>query len=117
MTTILGVTATLLLLANILQAVVALTNKNRVQEAEDGRDHAISMYNKCLEDMNTWKREYGRAENESQRANKLRDQIELEAKEVEASRDNWKGIAVNLQAERANLYFRNSKGQIAKLHP
>lgn len=103
MTTILGVTATLLLLANILQAVAAISKKNAVhdammdlklaeQERDEANDRAAAMVQ------------------ERDNANQLRDRIEKAAKVVESDRDR-------LLAERKNLYYRNSKGQIAKLHP
>jgi hypothetical protein len=108
--TILGVTATLLLLANILQAVAAIANKGKVQDTLLELHHAYK-------DLSTAIAERDHAKADAQRADQLRDKIERAAKEVKASRDNWKGIAVNLQSERKSLYFRNAKGQIAKLHP
>jgi DNA-binding NtrC family response regulator len=110
MTTFFGVTAVLLLLANILQAVAAISKKGQVQDTLLELHHAYKDRDKAV-----WERDQAKAD--AKLANQLRDRIERAAKEVEASRDNWKGIAVNLQAERANLYYRNSKGQIAKLHP
>jgi hypothetical protein len=117
--------------ANILQAIAAINRRGRLTEAEDGRDHAISMYKKCLEDVNTWIGDYVCAENEALKWKKT-------AKEVEADRDGYKDAlkeafedrdrtmelcremlseADSLRAERATLYFRNAKGQIEPITP
>jgi septal ring factor EnvC (AmiA/AmiB activator) len=124
MTTILGVTATLLLLANILQAVAAIANKGKVQDTLLELHHAYK-------DLSTAIAERDHAKAEAKQANQLRDRIERAAKVLEDDRDEARStskgqrenieqlerIIGKLNDERANLYFRNSKGQIAKLHP
>jgi hypothetical protein len=115
--TVFGVTAVLLLLANILQAVVALTNKNRVQEAEDGRMYALAALKESEEKAQ-------RIAYDRDQCGALRDRIERAAKVVEKDRDVARAEAMQfaadvntLHAERANLYFRNSKGQIEPITP
>jgi hypothetical protein len=122
--TILGVTATLLLLANILQAVVAISKKGQVQDTLLELHHAYKERDKAV-----WERDVAKAE--KQMANQLRDRIEKAAKVVEAERDEWKRLEFkaqqeksqwqrateNLMEERATLYFRNSKGQIEPITP
>jgi hypothetical protein len=110
MTTILGVTAVLLLLANILQAVAAIANKGKVQDTLLELHHAYK-------DLSTAIAERDQAKAESQQADHLRDLIERAAKEVEADRDEWKRAADNLWTERKSLYFRNRKGQIEPITP
>jgi hypothetical protein len=101
MTTILGVTATLLLLANILQAVAAIANKGKVQDTLLELHHAYK-------DLSTAIAERDQYRSKADWAEALRDRIEKAAKVVEAERDR-------LLTERKSLYFRNSKGQIQKL--
>jgi biopolymer transport protein ExbB/TolQ len=115
--TILGVTATLLLLANILQAVAAIANKGKVQDTLLELHHAYKDLSKAIAERD-------QAKTEAQRADQLRDRIEREAKVLEAQRDRYEmtmraAMEENdrMMNERASLYYRNSKGQIAKLHP
>jgi hypothetical protein len=124
MTTILGVTATLLLLANILQAVAAIANKGKVQDTLLELHHAYKDLSKAIAERD-------QAKAEAKRADQLRDRIERAAKVVAEDRDEARStikgqrenieqlerIIRKLNDERENLYFRNSKGQIAKLHP
>jgi hypothetical protein len=91
--------------------------RQQLYDAEAERDHAISMYGKCLEDVNAWKSDYVRAANEALRWQKV-------AKGVEVDRDWWKKYAEavaneneRLESERATLYFRNAKGQIEPITP
>jgi hypothetical protein len=91
--------------------------RQQLYDAEAERDHAISMYEKCLEDVNTWKGDYVRAENEALKWKKT-------AKEVEADRDIAHAEAMQftadlntLQAERATLYRRNALGRIEPITP
>jgi len=101
------------------RSIVAELTEERVkrEQAEAERDHAISMYRKCLEDVNTWKGEYVHAENESLKWQKT-------AKEVEADRDIARAEAMQftadlntLQSERATLYRRNAKGHFEAVVP
>jgi len=108
--TILGVTATLLLLANILQAVVAIANKNRATEAEEGRMYALAALKEAEEKAQ-------RIAYDRDQCGALRARIERAAKEVEAERDWWKNHAQASQAIIATLYFRNEKGQIVPMTP
>jgi biopolymer transport protein ExbB/TolQ len=101
MTTILGVTATLLLLANILQAVVAIANKGKVQDTLLELHHAYKQLSTAIAERD-------QAKAESQRANHLRDECEKTMRAAMEENDR-------MMNERANLYFRNSKGQIQKL--
>jgi hypothetical protein len=101
MTTILGVTATLLLLANILQAVAAIANKGKVQDTLLELHHA---YNERDMAQSVAKQ----AKAEAKRANHLRDECEKTMRAAMEENDR-------MMTERANLYFRNSKGQIQKL--
>jgi biopolymer transport protein ExbB/TolQ len=103
MTTILGVTATLLLLANILQAVAAIANKGKVQDTLLELHHSYK-------DLSTAIAERDQAKTEAQQADRLRDECEKTMRAAMEENDR-------MMTERANLYFRNSKGQIAKLHP
>jgi hypothetical protein len=91
--------------------------RQQLYDTEAERDHAISMYEKCLEDVNTWKGEYVRAENEALKWKKT-------AKEVEADRDIARAEAMQftadlntLQSERATLYRRNAKGHFEAVVP
>ena len=103
MTTILGVTATLLLLANILQAVAAIANKGKVQDTLLELHHAYQDLSKAIAERD-------QAKAESQRANHLRDECEKTMRAAMDENDR-------MMNEQKDLYYRNSKGQIAKLHP
>jgi biopolymer transport protein ExbB/TolQ len=102
MTTIFGVTATLLLLANILQAVAAISKKGQVQDTLLELHHAYKDLSKAIAE-----RDHAKAE--SQRANHLRDECEKTMRAAMEENDK-------LLTEQKDLYYRNSKGQIAKLH-
>jgi hypothetical protein len=157
MITILGVTATLLLLANILQAVAAIANKGKVQDTLLELHHAYK-------DLSNAIAERDQAKAEAKQADQLRDRIERAAKVVESERDKLSAevkdltktcddlfdtlcdavekmpvpfhlrqrdergkfaktdaftVASNLFLKKAVVAreLRNSKGQIAKLHP
>ena len=101
--TILGVAATLLLLANILQAVAAIANKGKVQDTLLELHHAYK-------DLSTAIAERDQAKAEAQRANHLRDECEKTMRAAMEENDR-------MMTEQKDLYYRNSKGQIAKLHP
>jgi biopolymer transport protein ExbB/TolQ len=101
--TILGVTATLLLLANILQAVAAIANKGKVQDTLLELHHAYKDLSKAIAERD-------RAKADAKQADRLRDECEKTMRAAMEENDK-------LLTERASLYFRNSKGQIAKLHP
>jgi hypothetical protein len=101
MTTILGVTATLLLLANILQAVAAIANKGKVQDTLLELHHAYKDLSKAIAE-----RDHAKAE--AKRADRLRDECEKTMRAAMDENDR-------MMTERASLYFRNSKGQIQKL--
>jgi biopolymer transport protein ExbB/TolQ len=101
MTTILGVTATLLLLANILQAVAAIANKGKVQDTLLELHHAYK-------DLSTAIAERDHAKAEAKRANHLRDECEKTMRAAMEENDR-------MMTEQKDLYFRNSKGQIQKL--
>ena len=103
MTTILGVTATLLLLANILQAVAAIANKGKVQDTLLELHHAYKDLSKVIAERD-------KAQAEAKQADRLRDECEKTMRAAMEENDR-------MMNERANLYYRNSKGQIAKLHP
>jgi biopolymer transport protein ExbB/TolQ len=103
MTTILGVTATLLLLANILQAVAAISNKGKVQDTLLELHHAYKDLSKAIAERD-------RAKAEAKQADRLRDECEKTMRAAMEENDR-------MMTERANLYYRNTKGQIAKLHP
>ena len=103
MTTILGVTATLLLLANILQAVAAISKKGQLQDTLLELHHAYK-------DLSHAIAERDKAQAEAKQAERLRDECEKTMRAAMEENDR-------MMTERANLYFRNSKGQIAKLHP
>lgn len=103
MTTILGVTATLLLLANILQAVVALTNKGKVQDTLLELHHAYKQLSTAIAERD-------KAKAEAQRADRLRDECEKTMRAAMEENDR-------MMNERENLYFRNSKGQIQRVNP
>jgi biopolymer transport protein ExbB/TolQ len=101
--TILGVTATLLLLANILQAVAAIANKGKVQDTLLELHHAYKDLSKAIAERD-------QAKAEAKQADRLRDECEKTMRAAMDENDR-------MMTERASLYFRNSKGQIAKLHP
>jgi len=101
MTTIFGVTATLLLLANILQAVAAISKKGQVQDTLLELHHAYK-------DLSNAIAERDQAKAEAQRADHLRDECEKTMRAAMEENDR-------MMTERATLYFRNSKGQIQKL--
>lgn len=103
MTTFFGVTAVLLLLANILQAVVAISNKGKVQEAEDGKAAAMSMLKQATDKA-------AKIQDERDKANHLRDQYEKTMRAAMEENDR-------MMAERATLYYRNSKGRIVPITP
>jgi biopolymer transport protein ExbB/TolQ len=103
MTTILGVTATLLLLANILQAVAAIANKGKVQDTLLELHHAYQDLSKAIAERD-------QAKADAKRANHLRDECEKTMRAAMEENDK-------LLTEQKDLYYRNSKGQIAKLHP
>jgi hypothetical protein len=103
MTTILGVTATLLLLANILQAVAAIANKGKVQDTLLELHHAYK-------DLSNAIAERDQAKAEAQRANHLRDECEKTMRAAMEENDR-------MMNERQSLYFRNSKGQIQRVNP
>jgi biopolymer transport protein ExbB/TolQ len=103
MTTILGVTATLLLLANILQAVAAISKKGQVQDTLLELHHAYK-------DLSNAIAERDQAKAEAKQADRLRDECEKTMRAAMEENDR-------MMTERANLYYRNAKGQIAKLHP
>jgi len=101
--TIIGVTATLLLLANILQAVAAIANKGKVQDTLLELHHAYKDLSKAIAERD-------QAKAEAKRADRLRDECEKTMRAAMDENDR-------MMTERANLYYRNGKGQIAKLHP
>jgi biopolymer transport protein ExbB/TolQ len=101
MTTILGVTATLLLLANILQAVAAISKKGQVQDTLLELHHAYK-------DLSTAIAERDQAKADAKLANHLRDECEKTMRAAMEENDR-------MMSERENLYFRNSKWQIQKL--
>jgi hypothetical protein len=96
MTTIFGVTATLLLLANILQAVAAIANKGKVQDTLLELHHAY--------------KDRDKAKAEAKQADRLRDECEKTMRAAMEENDR-------MMNEQKDLYYRNAKGQIAKLHP
>ena len=96
MTTILGVTAVLLLLANILQAVAAMNAK------QDIRALNLSLFRT--------EKERDKAKAEAKQADRLRDECEKTMRAAIEENDR-------MMTEQKDLYYRNSKGQIAKLHP
>jgi biopolymer transport protein ExbB/TolQ len=102
MTTILGVTATLLLLANILQAVAAIANKGKVQDTLLELHHAYQDLSKAIAERD-------KAQAEAKQANHLRDECEKTMRAAMEENDR-------MMNEQKDLYYRNSKGQIAKLH-
>jgi biopolymer transport protein ExbB/TolQ len=124
MTIFFGVTAVLLLLANILQAVAAMNAK------QDIRALNLSLF-RTEKERDKAERQRDQATVEAQRANQLRDRIERAGKVVAEDRDEARStikgqrenieqlerIIGKLNDERQSLYYRNSKGQIAKLHP
>jgi len=101
--TILGVTAVLLLLANILQAVAAIANKGKVQDTLLELHHAYKDLSKAIAERD-------KAQAEAKQADRLRDQCEKTMRAAMEENDR-------MMNERQSLYYRNSKGQIAKLHP
>jgi len=101
MTTILGVTAVLLLLANILQAVAAIANKGKVHDTLLELHHAYKQLSTAIAERD-------QAKAEAKRADHLRDECEKTMRAAMEENDR-------MMTERANLYFRNSKGQIQKL--
>jgi biopolymer transport protein ExbB/TolQ len=101
--TILGVTATLLLLANILQAVAAIANKGKVQDTLLELHHAYKDLSKAIAERD-------KAQAKAQRADHLRDECEKTMRAAMEENDR-------MMTERANLYFRNSKGQIQPITP
>jgi len=103
MTTILGVTATLLLLANILQAVAAIANKGKVQDTLLELHHTYKYLSTALAE-----RDHAKAE--AKQANHLRDECEKTMRAAMDENDR-------MMTEQKDLYYRNAKGQIAKLHP
>jgi hypothetical protein len=100
MITILGVTATLLLLANILQAVAAIANKGKVQDTLLELHHAYKDLSKAIAE-----RDHAKAE--AKQADRLRDECEKTMRAAMDENDR-------MMTERASLYYRNSKGQIQK---
>jgi hypothetical protein len=103
MTTILGVTATLLLLANILQAVAAIANKGKVQDTLLELHHAYKDLSKAIAECD-------HAKAEAKQADRLRDECEKTMRAAMDENDR-------MMNEQKDLYYRNAKGQIAKLHP
>jgi biopolymer transport protein ExbB/TolQ len=103
MTTILGVTATLLLLANILQAVAAIANKGKVQDTLLELHHAYKDLSKAIAERD-------QAKAEAKQADRLRDECEKTMRAAMEENDR-------MMNEQKDLYYRNAKGQIAKLHP
>ena len=103
MTTILGVTATLLLLANILQAVAAIANKGKVQDTMLELHHAYKDLSKAIAERD-------QAKAEAKQANHLRDECEKTMRAAMEENDR-------MMTERATLYYRNAKGQIQPITP
>jgi biopolymer transport protein ExbB/TolQ len=101
--TILGVTATLLLLANILQAVAAIANKGKVQDT-------LLVLHHAYKDLSNAIAERDHAKAEAKQANRLRDECEKTMRAAMEENDR-------MMNEQKDLYYRNAKGQIAKLHP
>jgi hypothetical protein len=101
--TILGVTATLLLLANILQAVADIANKGKVKDMKFELYLTYKQLSEAIAERDV-------AKAEKQMANQLRDRIEKAAKVVEAERDR-------LLTERKSLYLRNALGRIEPITP
>jgi hypothetical protein len=123
--------AVLLLGANILQAITAIVRKSDMAALDDileavrqqavderaKREQAATLNETLIADVEQWKSEYIKAENEKNKWQKV-------AKEVEADRDEMRirmhksdKLLDQMRTERATLYRRNAKGQIEPITP
>jgi hypothetical protein len=100
----------------------ALMNTLRLRDKE--LDSRAERHNSVMDELTQTQTERAKALQAKEEADKLRDRIERAAKVVEKDRDIARTEAMQfaadlntMQAERANLYFRNSKGQIEPITP
>jgi ABC-type phosphate transport system auxiliary subunit len=102
---------TLTLLAiSIVLAIAAGILANALRNRDKELEVMAESYNALRHELTQTQTERAKAIQAKEDADKLRDRIERAAKVVEEERDR-------LLTERANLYFRNSKGQIQKVNP
>ena len=98
-----AVLTALLFGANILQAIAAINRRNELAEAHDGKQAAMEMLKQATDKAK-------KVQAERDMANELRDRCEKTMRAAMEENDR-------LMIERANLYFRNAKGQIEPITP
>jgi hypothetical protein len=115
---------TALTLTTALLAIAAGILANSLRNRDKELEAMAESYNMLREELTQTQAERAKSEQAKVEAEKLRDRIEKAAKVVEEDRDVARAEAMQfaadlntMQAERASLYFRNSKGQIEPITP
>jgi F0F1-type ATP synthase membrane subunit b/b' len=90
----------------LVAGIVANALRNRDKELEE----MAESYNSLRDELTQTQTERAKAIQEREQADRLRDECEKTMRAAMEENDR-------MMNERANLYYRNSKGQIAKLHP
>jgi septal ring factor EnvC (AmiA/AmiB activator) len=102
---------TLTLLAiSIVLAIAAGILANALRNRDKELEAMAESYNSLRDKLTQTQTERDQAKADAKQADRLRDECEKTMRAAMEENDR-------MMTERANLYFRNSKGQIAKLHP
>jgi uncharacterized protein YlxW (UPF0749 family) len=101
---------TLALSLCIVLAIAAGILANSLRNRDKELDAMAESYNSLRDELTQTQTQRAKAIQEREQADRLRDECEKTMRAAMEENDR-------MMTERANLYFRNSKGQIAKLHP
>lgn len=101
-------TTTLALLTSAVLAIVAGLLANSLRNRNKELDAMAESYNSLRDELTQTQTARAKAVQERDQANYLRDQCEKTMRAAVEENDR-------MMAERANLYFRNAKGQIQKV--
>jgi DNA anti-recombination protein RmuC len=98
--------ATISAVLAIVAGILANSLRNRDKELEE----MAESYNALRDELTQTQTERAKAIQEREQADRLRDECEKTMRAAMEENDR-------MMNERQSLYYRNSKGQIAKLHP
>jgi DNA anti-recombination protein RmuC len=101
---------TLALSLCIVLALVAGIVANALRNRDKELEAMAESYNALRDELTQTQTERAKAIQERQQADRLRDECEKTMRAAMEENDR-------MMTEQKDLYYRNSKGQIAKLHP